>query len=59
MCRRLYGEDTDHPHIAESLDNLASDLRALGEDQRADELAAAAAAMRRRLAAPDKLAGQP
>jgi hypothetical protein len=47
MRQRLY--DGDHPDVASSLNNLAVDLRALGEHGRARELDEQALAMRHRL----------
>ncbi|MBV9142452.1 MAG: tetratricopeptide repeat protein, partial [Pseudonocardiales bacterium] len=35
-CRRVLGED--HPHTLRSANNLARDLRELGEDQQARDL---------------------
>jgi hypothetical protein len=53
MKRQGYGEQTAHPDIATSLNNLASDLRALGEHARARELDEQASAMHARLATQD------
>lgn len=47
MRRRLY--EGDHPKVAKSLGNLAEDLHALGEHERARELDEQALAMRGRL----------
>jgi hypothetical protein len=47
MRQRLY--QRDHPDVAMSLNNLAMDLRQLGEHEGARELAGEALVMRRRL----------
>ena len=52
MHRRLY--DGDHPAVAASLNNLALDLRTLGDHERSRELDEQALAMRRRLAERQK-----
>jgi hypothetical protein len=48
MHQRLH--DGDHPDIATSLNNLANNLRELGEVERGRELAEEAQAMRQQLA---------
>jgi hypothetical protein len=48
MYQRLF--EGDHPNVARSLSNLAVDLQALGERERARELNEQALAMRQRLA---------
>jgi hypothetical protein len=47
MFQRLYVGD--HPRIASVLNNLANEMRALGDDARADDLDKQALAMRQQL----------
>ena len=49
MWRRIYGEDADHPDIADSLNNLADVLHEVGDRPAAAAMRHQAAALEGRL----------